>query len=173
MKKLFRRLFVAVVVMLLGAGCSVESPKLIQIDVVDVEFSNSDTEWQRAEKIFVEAELYNPSAAVKILDGRIRLSYRGSRVVMLSCEDKVVIPARTTSRVPITLKVAMMRNSQAMALRKALESHDIENIEVDWSAQVRSRALRGQITQQPTELKNLLSQPQLDELWQMIDNLEK
>ena len=172
MKTLFRRLFTVVVVMLLGAGCSTEPPKLIQIDVVDVEFSDNGAEWQQAEKIFVEAELYNPSAAVKILDGRIRVSYRGSRVIMLSCEDKIVIPARTKSRVPITLKVAVMRNSQAMALRKALERRDIENIEVDWSAQVRSRALRGQITQQPTELKNLLSQQQLDELWQMIDSLE-
>ena len=163
---------IATVALLLLVGCSTEPPKIIEWNIASVEWSEDDAEWQRAERVVVEATIDNPSAAIRLLTGRMRVSFKGSRVAMLTLEEKVKIPARRQSRVTIKLKANLMRNSQTMALQRALESHNAKGIAIDFQARVRSHVLRGEINQDATALDDLLSQQQLDELWQAMDDLK-
>lgn len=172
MKGTLPKLLIATVALLLLVGCSAEPPKIMEWKIAHVELSEDNVAGQRPERVIVEATIDNPSAAIKLLDGRMRVSFRGSRVAMLTLEEKVKIPARRQSRVTLMLKANFMHNSQTMALQRALESHNAKGIAIDFQARVRSHVLRGEINQDATALDDLLSQQQLDELWQAMDDLK-
>jgi hypothetical protein len=172
MKGTLPKLLIATVALLLLVGCSAEPPKIMEWKIAHVELSEDNAAGQRPERVIVEATIDNPSAAIKLLNGRMRVSFRGSRVAMLTLEEKVKIPACRQSRVTLTLKANFMHNSQTMALQRALESHNAKGIAIDFQARVRSHVLRGEINQDATALDDLLSQQQLDELWQAMDDLK-
>ena len=167
-----QNLLIALVTILL-AGCSKGQPQLLDLSVAKIEWSADDADKKIPERIFIQARIDNPSAAIKILEGRIRISYKGSRVMVLTSEERVKIPARTRVGITMAFKVTVARNSQALSLINSLKHHNIEGIEVDWSVKARSHALRGDISVASTPLRELLTPEQLNELWQAVDKIEK
>ena len=106
--------------------------------------------------LVVKVTLENPSAAVKLLGGRARISYGGRRVAMLTLEDKVKIPARQRAVVELPLRLNIQRTTQTMQLQAALKQGRTEGIEVDWQVALRSRMAYVEQSQEAMPLERLM-----------------
>lgn len=91
------------------------------------------------EALVLKITLENNSSAIKLLRGRMRIGYGGRWVAMLTLEQKVTIPARTTATVELPLKLNIQRTAQTMQLRSALRQRRTEGVEIDWQVALRSR----------------------------------
>lgn len=91
------------------------------------------------EALVLKVTLENKSSAIKLLRGRMRIGYGGRWVAMLTLEQKVTIPARTTATVELPLKLNIQRTAQTMQLRSALRQRRTEGVEIDWQVALRSR----------------------------------
>lgn len=161
--------FIALLSLLL-AGCGGTSLPTIQ-GVEVVQSSGHSDGWPS--HILLRVEVDNPSARIKLLSGRCRVSYAERRVAMLTLEDKVVVPARSRSVVLLPLHLAVQRNSQTLAFREALQRHDASQITLDWQVALRSRMAYVSDEQEPVPLSRVLGQERLQMLWQAIDEENK
>lgn len=91
------------------------------------------------EALVLKVTLENKSSAIKLLRGRMRIGYGGRWVAMLTLEQKVTIPARTTATVELPMKLNIQRTAQTMQLRSALRQRRTEGVEIDWQVALRSR----------------------------------
>ena len=121
--------------------------------------------------ITLAVEVDNPSSRIKLLSGRVRLSYGGRRVAMFTLEDKVVVPARSRAIVEVPLHLAVQRHTQTMAFREALREHRSESISIDWQVALRSRMTYISREQQTQPIATLLTPQQMNALWQMMDKM--
>jgi hypothetical protein len=119
--------------------------------------------------MLLSVDVENPSARIKLLSARCRISYSSRRVAMLSLEDKVVVPARSRSVVELPLHLAVQRTSQTLAFREALREHRSESISIDWQVALRSRMTYLRDEQGPRPIAQVLTPEQLEALWEMLD----
>ena len=112
------RLFWAVLAALCLAGCASDAargPRVIDVRLADI----GDPAGAPAgdgglpSRVTLLATVENPSRGIKISSGRLRISYRGRRVVMLTLAEAVKIPPRGVSEVAIPLRVNVAHNSAA------------------------------------------------------------
>lgn len=82
-----------------------------------------------------------------ILEGRVRVSYRGRRVAILNLAHKVKVAARELEDIRVPFRLSMTRNSQSLALLDALRRGEWEHIAVDWEFKVGSGLWRGEVSQ--------------------------
>ncbi len=151
---------------LLSVGCSPQAlPTVESIEVVASE--GVEDGWPS--RIVLRVEINNPSARVALLSGRVRVSYAGRRVAMLTLSDKVVVPARRRSIVEVPLHLAVQRTSQTMAFREALLQRRSEQIAVDWQVALRSRMVYVQREQEAKPIAEMLSAQQLEAMWSLIE----
>ena len=123
--------------------------------------------------MLLSVDVETPSARIKLLSARCRISYSSRRVAMLSLEDKVVVPARSRSVVELPLHLAVQRTSQTLAFREALQREEADQIAIDWQVALRSRMAYIKHEQEPMPLDRVLSPEQLQMLWQMINGENK
>lgn len=112
----------------------------------------------------------NPSQGVKISGGRLRISYRGRRVAMLTLAEAVKIPPRRTSEVAIPLRVNVVHNSAALSLRAAVRRRDADGIGIELEASARSGLFRGEAAGQgAVPLAKAVPPRMLEEVWRALD----
>ena len=107
------------------------------------------------EALVLKVTLENKSSAIKLLRGRMRIGYGGRWVAMLTLEQKVTIPARTTATVELPLKLNIQRTAQTMQLRSALRQRRTEGVEIDWQVALRSRMVYVEQAEQAVALDRL------------------
>lgn len=107
------------------------------------------------EALVLKVTLENKSSAIKLLRGRMRIGYGGRWVAMLTLEQKVTIPARTTATVELPLKLNIQRTAQTMQLRSALRQRRTEGVEIDWQVALRRRMVYVEQTEQAVALDKL------------------
>lgn len=154
-----RLLFTLLLATLVGCGTP-EVPQVVALDVVP-QWSASgagDAGGDYPDRIVVKVTLENPSAAVKLLSGRARISYGGRRVAMLTLEQKVKIPARARSVVELPLRLNIQRTTQTMQLQAALKQGRTEGIEVDWQVALRSRMVYVEQSQEAVPIERLMGE---------------
>ena len=122
------------------------------------------------DRIVVKVTLENPSAAVKLLSGRARISYGGRRVAMLTLEQKVKIPARAESVVELPLRLNIQRTTQTMQLQAALKQGRTEGIEVDWQVALRSRMVYVEQSQEAVPIERLMGE-QKEQITEMLKEI--
>lgn len=105
--------------------------------------------------LVLKVTLENKSSAIKLLRGRMRIGYGGRWVAMLTLEQKVTIPARTTATVELPLKLNIQRTAQTMQLRSALRQRRTEGVEIDWQVALRSRMVYVEQTEEAVALDKL------------------
>ena len=155
-----RLLFTLLLVTLVGCGTP-EVPEVEALEVVP-QWSTGGTGGAGSavvdypDHLVVKVTLENPSAAVKLLGGRARISYGGRRVAMLTLEDKVKIPARQRAVVELPLRLNIQRTTQTMQLQAALKQGRTEGIEVDWQVALRSRMAYVEQAQEAVPLERLM-----------------
>ena len=154
---------------LLLVGCGHEAMPVIH--GVEVETLDERDGWPS--HILLRVDVENPSARIKLLSGRCRVSYSSRRVAMLTLEDKVIVPARSRSIVELPLHLAVQRTSQTLAFREALQSKKAESIAIDWQVALRSRMTYVKDEQGPMPLERVLRPEQMQLLWQVIDGENK
>lgn len=156
-------------ILLLGvlvAGCSPQAlPTIESIEVVESE--GVEDGWPS--RIVLRVAVDNPSARVALLSGRVRVSYAGRRVAMLTLRDKVVVPARRRSEIDVPLHLAVQRHSQTMAFREALQQRRSEQIAVDWQVALRSGMVYVKREQEAKPIAEVLSAQQLEAMWSFIE----
>ena len=123
--------------------------------------------------VLLSVDVEHPSARIKLLSARCRISYSSRRVAMLTLEDKVVVPARSRSVVVLPLHLAVQRTSQTLAFREALQREEAAQIAIDWQVALRSRMAYIKDEQEPVPLEQVLSPEQLQMLWQLIGGENK
>lgn len=147
-------------------GCSPRAlPTIESVEVVQSE--GMEDGWPS--HIVLRVAIDNPSARVALLAGRVRVSYAGRRVAMLTLEEKVVVPARQRSVVSVPLHLAVQRTSQTMAFREALQQHRSEQIVIDWQVALRSRMMYIKREQEEKPITEVLSAEQLEAMWSLIE----
>ena len=154
-----RLLFTLLLATLVGCGTP-EVPEVEALEVVP-QWSTSGAGSAGADypdHLVVKVTLKNPSAAVKLLRGRVRISYGGRRVAMLTLEQKVKIPARQRAAVELPLRLNIQRTTQTMQLQAALKQGRTEGIEVDWQADVRSRMVYVEQAQEAVPIERLMGE---------------
>ena len=164
---MIRRLLIAFAVLLLASCSGMELPTIESVGVVESVGVNDG--WPSHITLAVEVD--NPSSRIKLLSGRVRLSYGGRRVAMFTLEDKVVVPARSRAIVEVPLHLAVQRHTQTMAFREALREHRSESISIDWQVALRSRMTYISREQQTQPIATLLTPQQMNALWQMMDKM--
>ena len=155
-----RLLFTLLLATLVGCGTP-EVPEVEALEVVP-QWSTGGTGGAGSavadypDHLVVKVTLENPSAAVKLLGGRARISYGGRRVAMLTLADKVKIPARQRAVVELPLRLNIQRTTQTMQLQAALKQGRTEGIEVDWQVALRSRMAYVEQSQEAVPLERLM-----------------
>lgn len=169
-----RLLFTLLLATLVGCGTP-EVPQVVALEVVpqwsaggagDITGSGGDY----PDRLVVKVTLENPSAAVKLLGGRARISYGGRRVAMLTLEQKVKIPARAKSVVELPLRLNIQRTTQTMQLQAALKQGRTEGIEVDWQVALRSRTVYVEQSQEAVPIERLMGE-QKEQITEMLKEI--
>ena len=148
-------------------------PKSVSIDGFEVltvsgQTATDETEWQLPSRLTLSAEVDNLGAKVNITEGRLRVSYRGRRVLMIWAEQKFAIPTRSRSRIVVPLRLAVARNSQSLPLQQALSRRDLSEVTLDWEFKVRRGIAAGRIERSGVAASEVLSAEQQEQLWQML-----
>lgn len=154
---------------LLLVGCGHEAMPIVH----GVEVQTLDEQEGWPSHVLLSVDVENPSARIKLLSARCRISYSSRRVAMLTLEDKVVVPARSRSVVELPLHLAVQRTSQTLAFREALQREQAAQIAIDWQVALRSRMAYIKDEQEPVPLEQVLSPEQLQMLWQLIGGENK
>lgn len=154
-----RLLFTLLLATLVGCGTA-NPPRIEAVEVVPQWSAGGagGTRGDYPDRLVVKVTLENPSAAVKLLRGRARISYGGRRVAMLSLEQKVKIPARTREVVELPLRLNIQRTAQTMQMQAALKQGRTEGIEVDWQVDVRSRMVYVEQVQEAVPIEQLMGE---------------
>ena len=166
------RRWLLALVALAFVGCG--EPKPISIEGFEVLTASGQTatdgdEWQLPSRLTLAVGVDNQGAKVRLSDCRLRVSYRGRRVLMIWTEQKVSLPANSRSRVVVPLRLAIARNSQSLPLQQALSRKDLSEVTLDWEAKV-SRGLAGKrIEQSGIAASEVLSAAQQEQLWKMLE----
>ena len=153
-------------------GCG--EPKPISIEGFEVLTASGQTamdsdEWQLPSRLTLAVGVDNQGAKVRLSDCRLRVSYRGRRVLMIWAEQKVSLPAHSRSRIVVPLRLAIARNSQSLPLQQALSRKDLSEVTLDWEAKV-SRGIAGKrIEQSGVAASEVLSAAQQEQLWKMLE----
>ena len=166
------RRWLLALVALAFVGCG--EPKPISIEGFEVLTASGQTatdgdEWQLPSRLTLAVGVDNQGAKVRLSDCRLRVSYRGRRVLMIWTEQKVTIPAKSRSRIVVPLRLAIARNSQSLPLQQALSRRDLSEVTLDWEAKV-SRGIAGKrIEQSGVAASEVLSVQQQEQLWKMLE----
>lgn len=154
------RLLTALLAALLASGGALaagRTPKVIAVRVVSatlpdgtaVDCDGSEDALLSADAVPQRVELAvvldNPSRGVTLRKGRVRLSFRGRHVAVLTLEGAVKVPARCESEIVIPLRVSVAGNSSVLAMRAALRRGDMEGIEAEWEIALRAGVFRGSV----------------------------
>ena len=166
------RRWLLALVALAFVGCG--EPKPISIEGFEVLTASGATtadgdEWQLPSRLTLAVGVDNQGAKVRLSDCRLRVSYRGRRVLMIWTEQNVSLPAHSRSRVVVPLRLAIARNSQSLPLQQALSRKDLSEVTLDWEAKV-SRGIAGRrIEQSGVAASEVLSAAQQEQLWKMLE----
>ena len=166
------RRWLLALVALAFVGCG--EPKQVSIDGFEVLTASglsaeSASEWQLPSHLTLLAEVDNQGAKVCMSDCRLRVSYRGRRVLMLWTEQKFTIPARSRSRIVVPLRLAVARNSQSLPLQQALSRRDLSEVTLDWEFTARRGIAAGRIERSGVAASEVLSTEQQEQLWKMLE----
>ena len=153
-------------------GCG--EPRPISIEGFEVLTASGQTatdsdEWQLPSRLTLAVGVDNQGAKVRMSDCRLRVSYRGRRVLMIWTEQKVSLPARSRSRIVVPLRLAVARNSQSMSLQDALSRKDLSEVTLDWEAKVSRGIVGRRISQSGLAASEVLTAVQQEELWKMLE----
>ena len=166
------RRWLLALVALAFVGCG--EPRPVGIEGFEVLTASGATtadgdEWQLPSRLTLAVGVDNQGAKVRLSDCRLRVSYRGRRVLMIWTEQKVSLPAHSRSRVVVPLRLAIARNSQSLPLQQALSRKDLSEVTLDWEAKV-SRGIAGKrIEQSGVAASEVLSAAQQEQLWRMLE----
>lgn len=166
------RRWLLALVALAFVGCG--EPKPVGIEGFEVLTASGQTatdgdEWQLPSRLTLAVGVDNQGAKVRMSDCRLRVSYRGRRVLMIWTEQKVSLPAHSRSRVVVPLRLAIARNSQSLPLQQALSRRDLSEVTLDWECKV-SRGIAGKrIEQRGVAASEVLSAAQQEQLWKMLE----
>ena len=153
-------------------GCG--EPKPVGIEGFEVLTASglsaeSASEWQLPSHLTLLAEVDNQGSKVCMSDCRLRVSYRGRRVLMIWTEQKFSIPARSRSRIVVPLRLAIARNSQSLPLQQALSRKDLSEVTLDWEAKVSRGIVGKRVSQSGLAASEVLSAAQQEQLWKMLE----
>ena len=153
-------------------GCGVSKP--VSVEGFELLTASGQTatdadEWQLPSHLTLLAEVDNQGSKVRMSDCRLRVSYRGRRVLMLWTEQKFTIPARSRSRIVVPLRLAVARNSQSLPLQQALSRRDLSEVTLDWEFKARRGIAAGRIEQSGVAASEVLSTEQQEQLWKMLE----
>ena len=166
------RRWLLALVALAFVGCG--EPKPISIEGFEVLTASGQTatdadEWQLPSRLTLAVGVDNQGAKVRLSDCRLRVSYRGRRVLMIWTEQKVSLPAHSRSRIVVPLRLAVARNSQSLPLQQALSRRDLSEVTLDWEFKA-SRGIAGKrIEQSGVAASEVLSAAQQEQLWKMLE----
>jgi hypothetical protein len=166
------RRWLLALVALAFVGCG--EPKPISIEGFEVLTASGQTatdsdEWQLPSRLTLAVGVDNQGAKVRLSDCRLRVSYRGRRVLMIWTEQKVSLPANSRSRVVVPLRLAIARNSQSLPLQQALSRKDLSEVTLDWEFKVSRGIVGKRVSQSGLAASEVLSAAQQEELWKMLE----
>ncbi len=157
-------------VALVMVGCSAGRPVIGDVALVGTDYPVAG-EWPS--RVELAADVDNAGGQVKLLRGRIRVSYDGRRVVVLTLERKVVVGGRASEQVILPLKVSVARSSQSLALREALREGNLERIAVDWQLALRRGVAYAELEQPLRPLGEVLDAAQREQLIEVLRSINE
>jgi hypothetical protein len=114
--------------------------------------------------VVVAVGLDSKGYGAKLLEGRIRISYKGRNVVILSLTESVKIAPRRSVVVELPLRVSIAHNSSAVAFREAISRGEVSEVKVSWQAKARVAGVKRSQIELQTPIAELLSAEQIEQL---------
>ena len=154
------RLFWAVLAALCLAGCASDAargPRVIDVRLAEIgdPAGAPAVDGGLPSRVTLLATVENPSRGIKISSGRLRISYRGRRVVMLTLAEAVKIPPRGVSEVAIPLRV---------------RRRDASGIGIETEVSARAGLIRGEAAERGVvPLEKAVPTRLLDIMWRTLD----
>ena len=166
------RRWLLALVALAFVGCG--EPRPVGIEGFEVLTASGQTatdsdEWQLPSRLTLAVGVDNQGAKVRLSDCRLRVSYRGRRVLMIWTEQKGSLPAHSRSRIVVPLRLAIARNSQSLPLQQALSRRDLSEVTLDWEAKVSRGIVGKRVSQSGLAASEVLSAAQQEQLWKMLE----
>ena len=119
---------------MLCVGCQKQS-RMPHIEAVAVESQLQGAE-EFPSQLLLHLKVDNPSPPFKLVQGRVRVSYKGRRVAMFTLQDKVRVQ-RGDTEITLPLRLNLQHSSQTMQLRAALRQGITRDVELEWEVAVR------------------------------------
>ena len=129
-----RVLYSLLLAAILCVGCQKQS-RMPHIEAVAVESQLHGAE-EFPSQLLLHLKVDNPSPPFKLVQGRVRVSYKGCRVAMLTLQDKVRV-RRGDTEITLPLRLNLQHSSQTMQLRAALRQGITSDVELEWEIAVR------------------------------------
>ena len=162
-----RALYALLLMAMLCVGCSVQS-RMPQIEAVAVESQLQERE-EYPSQLLLHLKVDNPSSTLKLVQGRIRVSYKGRRVAMLTLQDKVKV-RRGMTQVTLPVRLNLQHTSQTMQLRAALRQGITSDVELEWEVALRRGLVYLQRQGGPTRF-DLMAGERANELREVIKDI--
>ena len=149
-------------VVCVAMACTPQSQPVIE--GVSIESIGQSRPNDAPERVMVRVEIDNPTYAVKLCEGRARISYKGRNVAILSLEKKVKISSRQNQKIKLPLRVSLLQNSTTLAFKEALKRGDVSDMKIDWLLDVKGGLKHYKIEQEPLLLTDVIAAEQIEEL---------
>lgn len=163
--KRFFELVIAAVILMWGVEASAQS----KVDIsnrVTVSAENITIEEQSksqdSAQVVINIEIESSGASLKILNGRVRVSYKGRNVAILSLDDKVKISNRQNQKIKLPLRISFLHNSTTMAFKSAFKRGDVSDMKIDWSFDIKGGLKRYTVEQAPLSLSEVITAEQIE-----------
>lgn len=138
-----------------------------EVTLIDVEYPTAD-ESGLPQYVTLAAEVNNGGGALRLKECRFWLYYNHRKVALVELDRAVKVPRRSLSEVKLRMHVAVARNSQTLPLRRALQTGELENVQISWEAKVGKGLLGTKIEQSPEQIEEVLSAETIAEIQKII-----
>lgn len=168
--KRFFELAIATLILMWGIEASAQNQQGVgnRLAVGAENITIEEQSWQDGDSsipmVVLSIDIENSGAALKICHGRVRISYKGRNVAILSLEKKVKISSRQNQKIKLPLRVSFLQNSTTLAFKEALKRGDVSDMKIDWLLDVKGGLKHYKIEQEPLLLTDVIAAEQIEQL---------
>lgn len=166
--KRFFELAIVVVILLWGVEASAQSKEDISsrvtVNTENVTIEQSGEQSGDSAQVVINIDIEASGASLKINKGRVRISYKGRNVAILSLEKRVKVSNRQNQKIKLPLQISFLQNSTTLAFKEAFKRGDVSDMKIDWSFDVKAGLKRCKVEQAPLPLSEVIAAEQIEQL---------
>ena len=177
MKRFFQLAIAAVIIILSAEGAAqskgaaqnkVAASECLAVIAESITIEEQSAKEGDSAQIVMSIDTQGIGSSIKICEGRLRISYKGENVVILTLDKKVKIAPRNNQKVRLGLRVSYAKNSHALAFKEAVKRGDLGDTKIDWMFDVKGGLRHHKVEQVPTPITDIVAADQIEKLQEWL-----